>query len=149
METTTQTGHSHAHAEHVHGNGVYHRTLILLLILTAITVGASYIDFGQANIAIALAIATIKALLVALFFMHLLGDKPVNAIIAVGGFLFLGIFLMFCLIDFDTREPLLPRNMPAMEKPTPVPDTLNPLLAAPPKPAAPAPAKAEGGEEHK
>ena len=44
---------------------------------------------------IALFIATIKAILVALFFMHLLYDKPVNAIIAVAGFLFLGIFLMF------------------------------------------------------
>ncbi len=38
----------------------------------------------------ALAIATVKAALVALFFMHLRWDKPVNAIIAVAGFLFLG-----------------------------------------------------------
>ena len=35
---------------------------------------------------IALTIATIKATLVALFFMHLRHDKPVNALIAVAGF---------------------------------------------------------------
>jgi len=64
-------------------------TLTTLLILTIITVGASYIDFGQGNIVIALAIATVKATIVALFFMHLLHDKPVNAVVAVAGFLFL------------------------------------------------------------
>ncbi len=140
---TTANEHSHTEA-HEHGVGVYHRTLTLLLILTAITVGASYINFGTLNVVIALFIATIKAILVALFFMHLLTDKKVNAIIAMAGFLFLGIFLMFCLIDAQSRVNLQPRNMPAMEKPTPVPDTLNPLLAAPPKAAAPA--QGEGGE---
>jgi cytochrome c oxidase subunit 4 len=139
--------------DHAHGTGVYHRTLILLLILTAITVGASYIQFGALNVVIALFIATIKAILVALFFMHLLTDKKVNAIIAGAGFMFLGIFLMFCLIDAQSRDGLQPHNMPNMEKGfTPVPDTLNPLLAAPPKGPGPAPAaaQAEGqGAEHK
>jgi cytochrome c oxidase subunit IV len=137
-----------AHA-HEHGAGVYHRTLITLLILTAITVGAASFQFGSANVAIALIIATIKASLVALFFMHLKDDKPINGIIAIAGFLFLGIFLMFCLLDSGTRNYPLPRNMPAMEKPTPVPDTLNPLLAAPPKPLPPAPKPEAEGEEHK
>jgi cytochrome c oxidase subunit 4 len=83
----------------------YTKTLVTLLILTGITVGASYIQFGSgaANVVVALSIATIKATLVALFFMHLLHDKPVNGIIAAAGFLFLGLFLMFCLIDVDTR----------------------------------------------
>jgi len=136
--------HTHTDAHpHAHGAGVYHRTLILLLILTAITVGASYIQFGAFNVVIALTIATIKAILVALFFMHLIDDKKVNAIIAVAGFLFLGIFLGFCLIDAQSRVNLQPHNMPNMDKATPTPDTLNPLLTPPPKPAAAAPAKAE------
>src|SRR6266853_5234795 len=134
--------HTDSH-EHAHGDGVYHRTLILLLILTAITVGASYIQFGSFNVVIALTIATIKAILVALFFMHLLNDKKVNAIIAGAGFMFLGIFLMFCLLDTETRDGLQPHNLKAMDKATPVPDTLNPLLTAPPKPAAPAKAESE------
>lgn len=137
---------------HEHSPLPYHLTLIALLILTAITVGASYIQFGSsaANVTIALSIATVKATLVALVFMHLKDDKKVNAIIATAGFLFLGIFLMFCLLDFGTRRDPIPRTIPALEKATPVPDTLNPLLAPPPKPATPA--KIEEGEpagEHK
>jgi cytochrome c oxidase subunit 4 len=90
-------------------------TLVTLLILTVITVGASYIQFGSssANVVIALTIATIKASIVALFFMHLLHDKPVNAIIAVTGFLFLGIFLLFDFIDVGSRVPVQPRNLHA------------------------------------
>lgn len=85
-------------------------TLATLLVLTLITVGASYIDFGAGNIVIALAIATVKASIVALFFMHLLHDKPVNGVIAVAGFLFLGIFLLFTLLDLDMRKDSTPQN---------------------------------------
>lgn len=108
MSTHTDT-HT-AHAESHDHSGIYLRILILLLILTAITVGASYIDFGSGNVAIALFIASVKAILVALFFMHLKDDKPVNAIIAIAGFIFLGIFIMFDLIDFNTRVKYQPFN---------------------------------------
>ena len=91
----------------------YLATLVVLLILTAITVGASYINFGSGNIVIALSIATVKAIIVALIFMHLLHDKPVNAVIAVAGFLFLGIFLMFDFIDVTTRTNPQPTNLHA------------------------------------
>ena len=108
MSTHTDT-HA-AHAEHHDHSGIYLRVLIMLLILTGITVGASYIDFGSGNVAIALFIASVKAILVALFFMHLKDDKPVNAIIAIAGFIFLGIFIMFDLIDFNTRVKYQPFN---------------------------------------
>jgi cytochrome c oxidase subunit 4 len=126
---STQT-HSHKH-EHG-GAAIYTRTLAALLLLTVITVGASYIDFGSGNVVIALFIATIKASLVALFFMHLRWDKPVNALIAVAGFLFLGIFLMFDFIDFDSRNNLQPVNFNGM----PVIQGASGAAAAPP--AAPA-----------
>jgi cytochrome c oxidase subunit 4 len=106
-------------------------TLVILLVLTIITVGASYINFGSpaGNVVIALTIATIKASIVSLFFMHLLHDKPVNAVIALAGFLFLGIFLMFDFIDVGSRGNLQPAN-------------LHPAAAAPATPgnAPPAPA---------
>ena len=144
-----------AHSEHTHSHGgpsVYTRNLTVLLILTAITVGASYIDFGQANIAIALGIATVKATLVALFFMHLRWDKKVNAIICVGGFLFLGIFLTFDLLDTESRRDPTPRKelklvgVPQAPEPTPVPPSMNPLLTPPPKPYV-APEAPEGEHE--
>ena len=110
-EPTAIPAPAHGH-EHDHGGvGVYAKTLIGLLVLTAITVAAASFDFGQGNVVIALVIATVKASLVVLFFMHLRWDKPVNAIIAMAGFLFLGIFLMFCLIDFDSRNNYLPSNL--------------------------------------
>lgn len=73
--------------------------LTALLFLTWLTVGVSYIDMGDLNIVVAMGVATIKASLVGLYFMHLRWDKPFNAIILVGSLLFLGIFLGFSLLD--------------------------------------------------
>jgi cytochrome c oxidase subunit IV len=112
----------------------YLATLVVLLILTAITVGASYINFGSGNIVIALAIATVKAIIVALIFMHLLHDKPVNAVIAVAGFVFLGIFLLFDFLDVDSRTNPQPINF------HPLPTATAPATAG--APAAPAPGAA-------
>ena len=67
--------------------------------------------------------------------MHLRYDKPVNAVIAVAGFLFLGIFLMFTFIDFDSRQNLQPVNMAAP-----------PIVQSPANAAAP-PASAEKTEK--
>ena len=105
---------------------------MVLLILTAITVGASYINFGSGNIVIALAIATVKAIIVGLIFMHLLHDKPVNAVIAVAGFVFLGIFLMFDFIDVGTRTDPQPTNFPLRPRLLPPPPVPPPLRPPPP-----------------
>ena len=112
-------------------------TLVALLILTAITVGASYINFGSGNIVIALTIATIKASIVGLIFMHLLHDKPVNAVIAVAGFIFLGIFLLFDFLDVGSRTNPQPINLH-----TP-PAATAPAAAGTPAAAAPAAAPAK------
>ncbi len=112
---------THSHDTHVEDSSIYLKTLILLFILTGITVGASYIDFGSGNVAIALFIASVKAILVALFFMHLAHDKPINGIIAIAGFIFLGIFLMFDLLDFNARNNYLPFNWTPIVQTQPVP----------------------------
>ena len=50
----------------------------LLLVLTAVTVGVSYIHVSvKLGIVIALIVASIKATLVAGYFMHLFHEKPV------------------------------------------------------------------------
>jgi cytochrome c oxidase subunit 4 len=136
---------THTHAHHG-GPRIYTANLFALLFLTIITVAAASFNFGAANVVIALAIASVKAILVGLFFMHLIWDKPVNAIILVAAFLFLGIFVMFDFLDVDSRVNFQPRNMTPMENATPVPDSMNPLKTAAPKPLEPAPA---APEEHK
>ena len=59
------------HSAHDHSKS-YINVLLALSVLTAVTVVISHVHFGRAgNIAVGLAIATIKASLVVLFFMHL------------------------------------------------------------------------------
>jgi len=88
---------------------IYFAVLVCLLILTFITVAASKVQFGSGmvNVVIALSIATVKASLVALFFMHLIHDRPMNAIILVSSFIFLGIFLGFSYGDQGNPRPTL------------------------------------------
>lgn len=134
------TSHSHAaHADHGHDHSHEHgwkgylNILIALLILTIITVGASRIDFGSpvANVVIAMTIATIKATLVALFFMHLKDDKPINGLIFVSTLLFLGVFLGFCLVDADSRYDTRPATYkgPVASPAQPLLDSENPQFA--------------------
>lgn len=128
------TSHSHAHAEGGHGNAArtYSTVLGVLLVLTIITVAASRVNFGSMNVVIALAIATVKGSLVALYFMHLRYDKPMNGIIFVISLFFLALFLGGCLTDVESRWNTQPSNLRA-------PAPLAPG-AQPGAPGAPAPA---------
>jgi cytochrome c oxidase subunit 4 len=104
----------HAHAEHDHPDdgGVhvhiatarfYWGIFGALVVLTLLTVKVSYYDFGSANILIALLIATMKAGLVATFFMHLRHDSLFNTLAFLAAFLFLGIFILLTYDDIGRR----------------------------------------------
>jgi len=96
---------SHEDAHHIakHRNG-YLMVGGLLLLFTAITVWLSYVDFGSqnANIVVAMIVATFKASLVAAIFMHLKGERP-----TIWRFLFFtaifvaGLFLLTWLHEAD------------------------------------------------
>lgn len=102
-------GHGHDHEEdgavHAHISDWKFLWAIFgaLIVLTVVTVAVSYVDLGAANTAVAIAVATVKASLVATFFMHLRHDRPFNAIIFVSAFIFLGIFLFLTSEDLTTR----------------------------------------------
>ena len=70
-----------------------------LIVLTVITVAIRYVDLGEANLLVALAIAGLKATLVSLFFMHLRWDRPFNQLIFLSGILFVVLMMAFCLMD--------------------------------------------------
>ena len=97
------TPHSGGHAEVALGHVVELRVLLAvfaaLMVLTVITVAVSYFDFGALNLLVAMVVATIKASLVALFFMHLRYDSAFNGFIFVVGFAFLGLFLVITMLD--------------------------------------------------
>ena len=101
---------AHAHTElpsghiHVSSPELFRNVLIALLVLTAITVAASRIDFGGANMLIAMAIASIKASLVIAFFMHVKWDTAINKIVFLSSFLFLSLLFIFTLADHGTRR---------------------------------------------
>jgi cytochrome c oxidase subunit IV len=150
MSNPTVTA-STAAAHHEHGNAPlqYLLTLIALLTLTGITVGVSYLDFGSGNIIVAVLVATVKAILVGLIFMHLLHDKKINAVIFVAAFLFLSLLFLFSFLDQGSRY------LPAVSKPPaggfPAKDMQrataiegNPVGTEPPKPT-PAMSSAPGG----
>lgn len=65
---------NHEHDEQAHepvGYGTYFLTWFALLVLTAITVTAAGMHFGNASVLVALLIAMIKATIVLYLFMHL------------------------------------------------------------------------------
>jgi cytochrome c oxidase subunit IV len=102
--------HAHAHdaddgAVHVHvaSTQFYVGIFLALVCLTVLTVKVSYYDFGEANIIVAMLIATMKAGLVATFFMHLAHDKLFNTLAFLAAFLFLAVFIMLTYDDLGRR----------------------------------------------
>jgi cytochrome c oxidase subunit 4 len=76
-----------------------------LLVLTATTVGAAFVNLGPFNPVIALLIATIKATLVVLFFMHVKGaSEKLTGAVVVSGFFFFAILISLSLADYLTRS---------------------------------------------
>jgi cytochrome c oxidase subunit 4 len=73
--------------------------LAALLVLTFATVAATWVNFGGLNIWIAIGIATVKATLVALVFMHLAYDRPFNALVLVATLCFVTLFMGLALLD--------------------------------------------------
>jgi len=77
---------------------------LALLAGTALTVFAAHINLGPFNAAIALTIATTKALLVALFFMHIRGaSEKLLKVVVISTLFFLAILLALSMADFGTR----------------------------------------------
>lgn len=75
-----------------------------LLVGTFITYKVAYIDLGRFNAAVALIIATVKALLVALFFMHLKGaHERLLKLVVISTVFFLFILLVLSMADYGTR----------------------------------------------
>lgn len=72
---------------------------LALILLTVATVAQASLDLGNVELIVSLIIATIKASLVVLFFMHMVHDKPLNAILFLGSFIFVALFLGFTLMD--------------------------------------------------
>jgi cytochrome c oxidase subunit 4 len=77
--------------------------LLALFVLTGITVGASYIDLGKFNVWVALGIASTKASLVLLIFMHLKFEGRALILSFLSTVFFLAIMIGFTFWDVAFR----------------------------------------------
>lgn len=84
---------------HITPYGVYKVVLVILLFLTAITILVTWFDAGSLAVAIALGVASIKATLVLLYFMHLKFDHWLIKVFVAMVFLLL--VLVFIITFFD------------------------------------------------
>jgi cytochrome c oxidase subunit 4 len=92
-------------AEHAHETSarLYVGVFVALLCCTLLTVALSHVHLGRLNLAMAIAIASAKASLVVLFFMHLRQGSRFHAMILVVSLLFVGVFFAYTMNDTERR----------------------------------------------
>jgi cytochrome c oxidase subunit 4 len=97
MEVTEQ------HSHHIDSVKTYAIVFIALIALTFITTGVAYIDLGPFSVVVALAIACIKMMLVALWFMHVRHSSRLTKLVVAGALLWLAILIFFTMGDIVSR----------------------------------------------
>ena len=89
--------------EHIVTKKQYALIFGILMVLTLATTRIGMIDLGRLNVVVALVIATIKALLVVLFFMHIYWSSKLNKLVVVSGVAWLALLLWLTLTDVFSR----------------------------------------------
>ena len=91
-------------SEAIMSSKFYYTIWIALLCLTVITAAVSFVDLGPFNTIVALVIATFKALLVVLFFMHVkYTSEKLTKIVIVSAIFWLFLLLALSMADYATR----------------------------------------------
>lgn len=94
------------HGHHIIPIPTLLKVFAALVALTFITVSLAQFNFGVLEVPIALTLAGSKSLLVVMIFMALKYDNPVNTLTFVVGVLFVGVFVIFTLLDTAFRGDL-------------------------------------------
>ena len=114
--SNSASGHGqHQEMGHLVPYAVFLRVFVALLVLTAITVLVSLKDFGMLNIVVAMTVASIKALIVALFFMHLKYENPLTWLYAMFPIGLLSLLIGLVFLDNPFRnhpQPVVPPAAP-------------------------------------
>ncbi len=92
-------------SEHIISSKIYYAIWILLLILTGLTTWIAGVDLGPLNTVVALLIATFKAVIVVLFFMHVkYTSEKMTKVVIVSAIFWLLILLALSMVDYTTRH---------------------------------------------
>jgi len=103
LPATNSTQHDSS-SEHISSLGSSVGIWLTLLVFTGLTVGAAFVDLGPLNTILALSIATFKAILVVLFFMHVkYTHEKLTGLVIVSALFFLFILLSLSMADYATR----------------------------------------------
>lgn len=117
--------HHHDHSHHnAHSEGTHAVPLKLLVVvwltlmlLTWFTVFVAGIDLGSLNLFIAMAVATVKASMVCLYFMHLRWDNPFNAFVFIFSLVCVSLFIFFAMLDtYEYKPDLIPDYAPLINQ---------------------------------
>jgi cytochrome c oxidase subunit 4 len=93
----------------------YVHVFLVLIALTALTFALSFARLGAFEAPVALAIATVKALLVLFFFMHLVESKEPYWMFLLVGVVLMATLVVLMVTDVTRREP---RRVPAGVRPS-------------------------------
>jgi cytochrome c oxidase subunit IV len=104
-------------SEHIVSPKVYLAIFAALMIGTTLTVWAAFQNFGPFNVVIALGIATFKATLVVLYFMHARYSPKRTQLVIVCAIFWLAIMLGLTLSDYDTRPHEMQPGVSRLEHP--------------------------------
>jgi cytochrome c oxidase subunit 4 len=95
---------SAAMSEHILPAKLYWAIWASLICLTVLTAAIAFVDLGPLNTVVALVIASFKALLVILFFMHVkYTSEKLTKVVIVSALFWLMILLALSLADYTTR----------------------------------------------
>jgi cytochrome c oxidase subunit IV len=103
MDNRIMTGGHIEHVEHHLPKSLYFVIFGALMVLTALTVGLAFVNLGQMNVVVALAVAVVKATLVVLFFMHVKYSSRLTKLICGTAFFFLLVLFGLTLSDYLSR----------------------------------------------
>jgi len=90
-------------SEQVISRKTYTTVFLILMVLLALSVVAAGFDWGRWNTPVALGISGAKAVLIILFFMHLIHSSVLTRLVAFGGLLWLVVLFAFTLGDYQMR----------------------------------------------
>jgi cytochrome c oxidase subunit IV len=93
----------HDNLDHVVPPRIYIIVGSILLVLTGVTVWASFLEMGVFNPIVALFIAVVKATIVVLFFMHVKYSSKLTKLTVAGGLFTFLVLVGMTLADYFTR----------------------------------------------
>jgi cytochrome c oxidase subunit 4 len=93
----------HEHESHILPIRTYMLVFIALMVLLVLTVGVAFVDMGPFSLVAALLIASIKGLLIMLYFMHVKYSNKLVWLFAGSGFIWLLILIGLAASDYISR----------------------------------------------